>query len=84
MTTIGYGDGVPNGIFSEVLVCAFVFAGIVLFALIILSKAVEYLFKKHEILLVKALPTYQIDGLNDILNEIEMTGNARATNASRC
>lgn len=75
MTTIGYGDIVLNSVFSKLLVCAFVFTGIALFALLILSKAIEYIFKKHEILLVKALHTYQINGLNDILNEIKMTTN---------
>ncbi|ESR65811.1 hypothetical protein CICLE_v10010277mg [Citrus x clementina] len=42
-----------------------------LFALLVLTKAVDYLFNKHAVLIVKALHTYEIADLNGILNEIE-------------
>lgn len=61
----------PNSVRSKLLICAFVFTGMSLLALLILTKAVEYLFNKHAILIVKALHTYEIADLNGILNEVE-------------
>ncbi|KAH9804195.1 Two-pore potassium channel 1 [Citrus sinensis] len=72
MTAIGHGDFMPNSVLSKLLVlCAFVFTGMALFALLVLTKAVDYLFNKHAVLIVKALHTYEIADLNGILNEIE-------------
>lgn len=71
MTAIGHGDLMPNSVLSKLLVCAFVLTGMALFALLVLAKAVDYLFNKHAVLIVKALHTYEIADLNGILNEIE-------------
>ncbi|KAJ0101696.1 hypothetical protein Patl1_03960 [Pistacia atlantica] len=54
MTTVGYGDLVPNSVLAKLLACAFVFAGMGLGG-IMLSKAADYLVEKQEILLIKAL-----------------------------
>ncbi|XP_030511024.2 two-pore potassium channel 1 [Cannabis sativa] len=54
MTTVGYGDLVPNSKASKLLACAFVFTGMALVGLT-LSKAANYLVEKQELLVVKAL-----------------------------
>lgn len=71
MTAIGHVDLVPDSVLSKLLVCAFVLTGVAPFALQGLAKAVDYLFNKHAVLIVKALHTYEIADLNGILNEIE-------------
>lgn len=70
MTTVGYGDLVPNSVLSKLLACAFVFIGMALAGLFV-SKAADYLVEKQEILLVRALHRYQKVGPTDILKEIE-------------
>lgn len=70
MTTVGYGDLVPDSTTSKLLACAFVFSGMALVCLI-LSKAADYLVEKQEILLVKALHLNQEVGQLDMLKEIE-------------
>ncbi|XP_062078832.1 two-pore potassium channel 1-like isoform X2 [Humulus lupulus] len=54
MTTVGYGDIVPNSKASKLLACVFVFTGMALVCLT-LSKAANYLVEKQELLVVKAL-----------------------------
>ncbi|KAK2640174.1 hypothetical protein Ddye_027969 [Dipteronia dyeriana] len=71
MTTVGYGDLVPGTTLSKLLACAFVFSGMALGGLIV-SKGVDYLVEKQEILLVKALHMNQKVGPSDILKEIEI------------
>ncbi|KAE9456584.1 hypothetical protein C3L33_11524, partial [Rhododendron williamsianum] len=67
MTTVGYGDLVPNGTLSKLLACAFVFTGMALVGLI-LSKAADYLVEKQETLLIsKTLHT----GRTEMLKELE-------------
>ncbi|CAB4308615.1 unnamed protein product [Prunus armeniaca] len=70
MTTVGYGDLVPNSILSKLLACAFVFTGMALVALI-LSKAVDYLVAKQEIFLDKALHMHQKVGCIEVLKDVE-------------
>lgn len=70
MTTVGYGDLVPNSTVSKLLACAFVFTGMALVGLI-LSKAADYLVEKQELLLVKALHIRQKVGNTEILKEAE-------------
>ncbi|KAK3013186.1 hypothetical protein RJ639_007905 [Escallonia herrerae] len=70
MTTVGYGDLVPNSVATKLLACAFVFSGMAVVGLI-LSKAADYLVEKQEILLVKALHIRQKVGPGEILKEIE-------------
>ncbi|XP_043693687.1 two pore potassium channel a [Telopea speciosissima] len=70
MTTVGYGDLVPNSKVTKLLACAFVFSGMALVGLI-LSKAADYLVEKQEILLVKALHLHQKAGEREIQKEIE-------------
>ncbi|XP_042477930.1 two pore potassium channel a-like [Macadamia integrifolia] len=70
MTTVGYGDLVPNSKVTKLLACAFVFSGMALVGLI-LSKAADYLVEKQEILLVKALHLHQKPGEREILKELE-------------
>lgn len=70
MTTVGYGDLVPNSDIAKLLACAFVFTGMALIGLV-LSKAADYFVEKQETLLVKALHMNQKVGELDILKEIE-------------
>ncbi|KAF6145061.1 hypothetical protein GIB67_013412 [Kingdonia uniflora] len=70
MTTVGYGDLVPNSVATKLLACAFVFLGMALVALT-LSKAADYLVEKQEMLFVKTLHIHQNFGATDILKKIE-------------
>ncbi|XP_051134021.1 two-pore potassium channel 1 [Andrographis paniculata] len=70
MTTVGYGDLVPNSTASKLLACAFVFSGMALIGLTI-SKGADYLVEKQEVLLVKALHMRQNLGPSEILKELE-------------
>ncbi|PPR99111.1 hypothetical protein GOBAR_AA21563 [Gossypium barbadense] len=70
MTTVGYGDLVPNSNLAKLLACAFVFTGMVLIGLI-LAKAADYLVEKQEKLLFRALHMYKIDGEIEVLKEVE-------------
>ncbi|KAH6775818.1 Outward rectifying potassium channel protein [Perilla frutescens var. hirtella] len=70
MTTVGYGDLVPNSVASKLLACAFVFSGMVLIGLMV-SKGADYLVEKQEILLVKALHMNRKTGSTEILKEME-------------
>ncbi|XP_031283743.1 two-pore potassium channel 1-like [Pistacia vera] len=73
MTTVGYGDLVPNSVLAKLLACAFVFAGMGLGG-IMLSKAADYLVEKQEILLIKALHRRQKLGPMDMQKEVETNG----------
>lgn len=70
MSTVGYGDIVPNSVATKLLACAFVFTGMALIALG-LSKAADYLVEKQEMLLVKALHMNQNVGTVEMLKETE-------------
>lgn len=70
MTTVGYGDLVPNSAATKLLACAFVFSGMALVGLT-LSKGADYLVEKQEILLIKALHMRQKLGSTEILKEME-------------
>lgn len=69
MTTVGYGDLVPNSDLTKLLACAFVFTGMALVCLI-LSKAADYLVEKQEVLLIKAFHRRQKAG--PILKEVDI------------
>ncbi|KAM7251777.1 hypothetical protein ACFE04_023660 [Oxalis oulophora] len=69
MTTVGYGDLVPNTVLTKLLACCFVFTGMAMVGLI-LTKAADYLVEKQEILLFKAL--HKKIGPSDVLREIEV------------
>nr|ACF35048.1 outward rectifying K+ channel [Hevea brasiliensis] len=70
MTTVGYGDLVPNTAFVKMLASVFVFLGMAIVGLI-LSKAADYLVEKQEILLIRALKKYHKKGPSQIMKEIE-------------
>lgn len=70
MTTVGYGDLLPNSTATKLLACAFVFSGMALVGLS-LSKAADCLVENQEILLVKALHLRQKTGSIEILKETE-------------
>ncbi|KAB5521215.1 hypothetical protein DKX38_025534 [Salix brachista] len=70
MTTVGYGDLVPDSAPVKLLACVFVFTGMLLIGLI-LSKAADYLVEKQEILLIKALHIHQKLDSAAFLKEIE-------------
>ncbi|KAL2467076.1 Two-pore potassium channel 1 [Abeliophyllum distichum] len=70
MTTVGYGDLVPDSILSKLLACIFVFIGMALVGFL-LSKAADYIVEKQEILLVKAIHMREKYSANDILKEVE-------------
>lgn len=71
MTTVGYGDLVPNSVATKLLACVFVFTGMAIVALFI-SQAADYLVEKQEILLVKALHRSNKAGEAHMLREIEI------------
>lgn len=71
MTTVGYGDLVPNGTLSKLLACAFVFTGMALVG-VVLTKAADYLVEKQETLLVKSLHMHQKLGKTEMLKEVEV------------
>lgn len=70
MTTVGYGDLVPNSATTKLLACAFVFIGMAIGALI-LSRAADYLVEKQEGLITKALHIGCKGGEAHRLKEIE-------------
>ncbi|KAI4306208.1 hypothetical protein L6164_029503 [Bauhinia variegata] len=70
MTTLGYGDLVPNSVLTKLLACAFVFTGMAMVALI-LSKAADYLVEKQEIFLIKALNRKKL-GETDVLRKVQV------------
>ncbi|KAM5584486.1 two-pore potassium channel 1-like [Rosa sericea] len=70
MTTLGYGDLVPNSTLAKLLACAFVFTGMTLVALI-LSKAADYLVERQEMFLTKALHGHQKFGPIEVHKEVE-------------
>ncbi|KAL7143091.1 hypothetical protein ABFS83_08G167400 [Erythranthe nasuta] len=70
MTTVGYGDLVPNTAATKLLACAFVFSGMALVGLT-LSKGADYLVEKQEMLLIKAMHMREKLGPTEILEEIE-------------
>lgn len=75
MTTVGYGDLVPQSVPGKLIACAFVFLGMALVGLV-LSRGADYLVEKQEALLVRALHMSEKLGPNDIMKEIE-TNKAR-------
>ncbi|XP_073030053.1 two-pore potassium channel 1-like [Primulina eburnea] len=70
MTTVGYGDLVPNSAVTKLLACTFVFTGMTLLGLTI-SKGADYVVEKQEILLIKAMHLRRKLGPTDILKEME-------------
>ncbi|KAJ8755024.1 hypothetical protein K2173_015536 [Erythroxylum novogranatense] len=70
MTTVGYGDLVPDSFATKLLACLFVFTGMALVGFI-LSKAADYLIEKQETLLVKAFHLHEKIGPSEILKEVE-------------
>ncbi|XP_074587635.1 two pore potassium channel a [Curcuma longa] len=70
MTTVGYGDLVPNSTATKLLACAFVFAGMALVGML-LSRAADYLVEKQEVLLYKALHIREKDGEAHMMKQIE-------------
>uniref|UniRef100_A0A0E0GTW5 EF-hand domain-containing protein n=2 Tax=Oryza nivara TaxID=4536 RepID=A0A0E0GTW5_ORYNI len=70
MTTVGYGDLVPNNDTTKLLACAFVFMGMAVVALFV-SKVADYLVEKQEVLFFKALHTNLKGGETKMLRAIE-------------
>ncbi|KAL9230007.1 hypothetical protein vseg_005409 [Gypsophila vaccaria] len=70
MTTVGYGDLVPQSVMAKLLACAFVFLGMALVGMI-LSKGADYLADKQEVLLVRAWHMSKEFAPSDIMKEIE-------------
>ncbi|XP_038689552.1 two-pore potassium channel 1-like [Tripterygium wilfordii] len=72
MTTVGYGDLVPDSALSKLLACAFVFSGMGIVGML-LSKGADYLVEKQEILLFKTVHKHQKVDQNEMLKEIEFS-----------
>lgn len=70
MTTVGYGDLVPQSVVAKLLACAFVFSGMALVGMI-LSKGADYLVEKQEALVVRALNMRKKLGPSDIMKKIK-------------
>ncbi|XP_030967998.1 two-pore potassium channel 1-like [Quercus lobata] len=69
MTTVGYGDLVPNSMLAKLLATIYVFTGMVLVGLI-LSQAADYIVEKQEILLARTIYMRK-KGPTEILKEVE-------------
>ncbi|GFP80499.1 two-pore potassium channel 1 [Phtheirospermum japonicum] len=70
MTTVGYGDLVPDSTSSKFLACVFVFIGMGLIGLL-LSKAADTIVENQEIFLVKAIHMRDKCSPAEILKEVE-------------
>ncbi|CAN0908760.1 Two-pore potassium channel 1 [Linum grandiflorum] len=71
MTTVGYGDLVPNTFLSKLLACLYVFTGMAVGG-IVLSKAADHIVERQEIVLVKAFHLHDKKmGANEIMKEVE-------------
>ncbi|KAL6200866.1 hypothetical protein ACLB2K_024581 [Fragaria x ananassa] len=70
MSTLGYGDLVPNSVMAKLLACVFVFTGMALVGLI-LGKAADYIVEKQEVLLVRAIHFHEKVGSAELLKEVE-------------
>ncbi|KAK9689476.1 hypothetical protein RND81_09G061800 [Saponaria officinalis] len=70
MTTVGYGDLVPQSTLSKLLACAFVFSGMALIVLV-LSKSADYLVEKQEVRIMRAFQMRKKIRANEIMNETE-------------
>ncbi|KAL3850956.1 hypothetical protein ACJIZ3_012838 [Penstemon smallii] len=70
MTTVGYGDLVPDSVMSKLLACVFVFVAMALVGFL-LSKAADYIVEKQEILLFKAIHMREKYSHVEILREVE-------------
>lgn len=70
MTTVGYGDLVPNSTIAKLLACIYVFTGMALGGLI-LSKAADYIVEKQEIFLAESMCKAENFGLQEVAKELE-------------
>ncbi|KAJ7946432.1 Two-pore potassium channel like [Quillaja saponaria] len=70
MTTVGYGDLVPDSMLAKLLACIDVFTGMALVGLI-LSKAADYIVEKQEIILARAIHLGEKVGPAELLKEVE-------------
>ncbi|KAI3810271.1 hypothetical protein L1987_19882 [Smallanthus sonchifolius] len=70
MTTVGYGDLLPNSTATKLLACAFVFSGMALVGLC-LSRAADCLVENQEVLLVKAIHLHREPNSMELLKEME-------------
>ncbi|KAI3899452.1 hypothetical protein MKW92_010150 [Papaver armeniacum] len=70
MTTVGYGDLVPDSVASKLLACAFVFIGMAIIGFF-LSKSADFLVEKQEALLVKCLHLNKKVGALELMKELE-------------
>ncbi|CAN6552601.1 unnamed protein product [Malus baccata var. baccata] len=70
MSTVGYGDLVPDSMLAKLVACVYVFIGMALVG-IILGKAADYLVEKQEILLVRAIHFRDKFGPPELLKEVE-------------
>ncbi|KAK9057222.1 hypothetical protein SSX86_024589 [Deinandra increscens subsp. villosa] len=70
MTTVGYGDLLPNSTATKLLACAFVFSGMALVGLC-LSRAADCLVENQEILLIKAIHLRREANSMEMLKEME-------------
>ncbi|THU63677.1 hypothetical protein C4D60_Mb01t18340 [Musa balbisiana] len=70
MTTVGYGDMVPNSVTTKLLASVFVFTGMAIVGML-LSRAADYLVEKQEMMLYKALHMRCKGGEAHMLKQIE-------------
>ncbi|KMT12933.1 hypothetical protein BVRB_4g090170 [Beta vulgaris subsp. vulgaris] len=70
MTTVGYGDIVPQSTLAKLLACAFVFLGMALVGLV-LSEGADYLVEKQQTLVMRALKLRKKFRPSEVMNEME-------------
>ncbi|XP_074343635.1 two-pore potassium channel 1-like [Apium graveolens] len=68
MTTIGYGDLVPDTVLAKLLACIFVFSGMALVGFV-LSRLADYILEKEGNLFFKTINSSDIYGSTDISAE---------------
>lgn len=77
MTTVGYGDLVPQGVAAKLFTCAFVFVGFALVGVLV-NGAANYLVEKQEDILIKRLKKQNSD-VEEIVDDDEVVAaNLRA------
>jgi len=70
MTTVGYGDLVPQGVVAKLFTCAFVFVGFGLVGVLV-SGAANYLVEKQETILARKFHQQESD---EIVDDDEVVG----------
>ncbi|EPS71648.1 hypothetical protein M569_03107, partial [Genlisea aurea] len=70
MTTVGYGDLVPDNVVAKILSCVYVLSGMVLVG-VLLSRAADKIVENQEVRLVKAMHLNERRRHDEVVREVE-------------